>query len=169
MRLFEITERINPESVDSSFKVEKDINDRFYLVARGHEESRGLLIYVYDREKDNSSPMSYIAFARLMVQNRKAPIDERYLSASFVYVSPEFQRRGLASAMYNFARELKNDILPSGSQTRDGKAFWSTGAGQGKSTMMPSFTPNPERKMEPKKPNWIDKALGMFRLTSAQK
>lgn len=42
-----------------------------------------------------------------------------------VDVRPELRRRGIASAMYEYAeRELGVVIAPSAAQTRDGKAFW---------------------------------------------
>lgn len=34
------------------------------------------------------------------------------------------KRQGIATAMYQFAKELGNDINPSSKQTPDGRAFW---------------------------------------------
>ncbi len=42
-----------------------------------------------------------------------------------VNVLPDFQRRGIATALYRYAENLLNiKIKPSPSQTDDGKAFW---------------------------------------------
>lgn len=47
------------------------------------------------------------------------------LEALDLNVDKQFRRRGLATEMYKFARELGNTIVPSGKQTALGKAFWS--------------------------------------------
>ena len=50
-------------------------------------------------------------------QNRK-------LEALDLVIQPEHRRRGIATEMYRFARELGNDIKPSTLQTSMGKKFW---------------------------------------------
>lgn len=46
------------------------------------------------------------------------------LIAGNVNVDPEYRRQGIASAMYNWAKELGNDIAPSEMQTDYGRALW---------------------------------------------
>jgi hypothetical protein len=49
---------------------------------------------------------------------------DNHLEALDVVVQPAWRRYGIASEMYKFARELKNDIKPSKLQTAMGKEFW---------------------------------------------
>jgi predicted GNAT family acetyltransferase len=47
------------------------------------------------------------------------------VKAAMVHVPERLRRQGIGSAMYKYARhELGLDIVPSDSQTQDGKAFW---------------------------------------------
>lgn len=53
-----------------------------------------------------------------------------HLEALATKVDPAFQRQGVASSMYNFARRLGNQIKPSTlAQTPAGKDFWARGGG----------------------------------------
>lgn len=47
------------------------------------------------------------------------------LVADSVHIQPAHRRKGIATAMYKFAKELGNDISPSQSQTGQGKDLWS--------------------------------------------
>jgi GNAT superfamily N-acetyltransferase len=47
------------------------------------------------------------------------------LEALDLAIQPAHRRKGLATEMYKFARELGNDIAPSSLQTGMGKEFWS--------------------------------------------
>jgi hypothetical protein len=46
------------------------------------------------------------------------------LEAIDLSVDTYHRRKGIATAMYQFAKELGNDIIPSTKQTPNGKAFW---------------------------------------------
>jgi hypothetical protein len=46
------------------------------------------------------------------------------LEAKELAIQPEHRRKGIATEMYRFARELGNDITPSRLQTDMGKQFW---------------------------------------------
>jgi ribosomal protein S18 acetylase RimI-like enzyme len=46
------------------------------------------------------------------------------LEALDLHVDPKHRRKGLATEMYKFAKELGNDINPSDKQTALGKLFW---------------------------------------------
>ena len=47
------------------------------------------------------------------------------LEALDLSIQPAHRRKGIASEMYKFAKELGNDIAPSRLQTGMGKLFWS--------------------------------------------
>jgi hypothetical protein len=49
-------------------------------------------------------------------------IDLYYSEDSFI--KPEHRRKHIASAMYEFAKDLGFTIIPAPGQTDDGKAFW---------------------------------------------
>lgn len=49
--------------------------------------------------------------------------DNNYLVARDLIV-PSFQRQGIATVMYNWIKQMGNDIKPSPSQTPDGQKFW---------------------------------------------
>jgi hypothetical protein len=53
-------------------------------------------------------------------------IKDNHLEALDLYIDAKHRRRGIATAMYKFAKELGNDIAPSNKQTALGKAFWAT-------------------------------------------
>lgn len=48
-----------------------------------------------------------------------------YVTAGNIRVHREYQRRGVATAVYQWMRELGNDIKPSTSRTDQGRAMWS--------------------------------------------
>ena len=162
MKIYEITERVNPESVKPDFKVRYDINDRFFLTGEGKEDGTGLIVYAYDKERGSES-FNNIGMARFIIHNKKAPPEEQHMEVSMTYVAPEYKRMGIASAMYNLARKYGNDIMPSASQSKDAQAFWAAGAGLGKDAKLPNLTPKSEPKIEPlKKKTWLDKVKGAF-------
>lgn len=135
-------EAINPATVKPGFKKEKWYQGRYLLRATAREPEAGekdptlgLIIKAYDPKTTSAVLSSGIAHARFIVSGDQ-------MKVSWVYVSDEYQRQGIASAMYNFARELGNDIAPSRAQTDQGQAFWAAGAGVGRST--PDEPPPPE-------------------------
>lgn len=125
----------NPATVEPGFKKEKWYKGRYLLKAEArersddiHDTTKGLIITVYDTESKSTYHDKWgIASARFILIND-------HMEVSMVQVSSDYRRQGIASAMYNFARELGNDIMPSKSQTVDGKAFWASGAGAVKNT-----------------------------------
>lgn len=62
------------------------------------------------------SRIGWVNFARV----------EDHLEAEDVYIEPRYRRRGLATAMYQLARKLGNDIQRSSKQTGMGREFWAT-------------------------------------------
>lgn len=62
------------------------------------------------------SRIGWVNFARV----------EDHLEAEDVYIEPRYRRRGLATAMYQLARRLGNDIQRSSKQTGLGREFWAS-------------------------------------------
>ena len=137
-----INDDYNSQTVRPGFKKEKWYNGRYLMVAQArdpdkYDESwvKGLIIKVFDpKSKSMWFNSAGIASARFIVIGN-------HMEVSAVQVATEYQRQGIASAMYNFARELGNDVEPSRNQSDQGKAFWASGAGVGKLT--PDQPPEP--------------------------
>lgn len=159
-----VQDDINPETVKPGFKREKWYRGRYLLraEARPHDEYevrplKGLIIKVYDTQtKSMWFQKAGIAQARFIVVGRD------HMEVSTVQVANEYQRQGIASAMYNFARELGNEVKPSSNRTDQGRAFWAAGAGVGRET--PDEPPPPEPVVEPvvapaAKPNLFKRLL----------
>lgn len=72
----------------------------------------GVQVYAYVDDKE----AGWVRFTKLKTGQVKA---------AMVHVPERLRRQGIGSAMYKYARhELGLDIVPSDSQTQDGKAFW---------------------------------------------
>lgn len=158
-----IDEYVNKDTVTPGFKKEKWImGGKYKLVAtardrKNDKDAEGLIIKVIDPEDTSVFRPGEVGSVRLIVKG-DGSYDDKTLSASLLGVDDDHQRKGLASAMYQFARELGNDIMPSNAQTDMGKAFWQGGAGAGKD-FPEELPPEPEAKQEPaepeaKKPFW---------------
>ena len=151
-----IDEYINKDTVTPGFKKEKWImGGKYKLVAtardrKNDKDAEGLIIRVIDPEDTSVFRPGEVGSVRLIVKG-DGSYDDKTLSASLLGVDDDHQRKGLASAMYQFARELGNDIMPSNAQTDMGKAFWQGGAGVGKD-FPEELPPEPEIKQEPVEP-----------------
>ena len=168
MRFRELaTEKVNPKTVEPGFKVEKKLGN-LRMVAIGRDAARedgllGILIKVYDDSKRSIWPE--IATARLIVDTKDTADPNNVLKASFLHVDSDYRRQGIASAMYNFARELGNDVAPSSNQSSLGRAFWSGGGGVGKGYKPPpepvAVAPTPKAEPAPK-PSLFNKLKSVF-------
>ena len=158
-----VDEYVNKDTVTPGFKKEKWImGGKYKLVAtardrKNDKDAEGLIIKVIDPEDTSAFRPGEVGSVRLIVKG-DGSYDDRALSASLLGVDDDHQRKGLASAMYQFARELGNSIIPSNAQTDMGKAFWQGGAGISKD-FPEELPPEPEAKQEPaepevKKPFW---------------
>ena len=142
MRFRELaTEKVNAKTVEPGFKIEKKLG-HLRMVATARDAARedgilGVIVKVYDDRKKSVWPE--IATARLMIDTKDITDPNNVLKASFLHVDPDYRRQGIASAMYNFARELGNDLAPSTNQSSLGRAFWTGGGGIGK-----GYNPPPE-------------------------
>lgn len=133
-----VNEKINPRVIEPGFTAEKWINGRYLLRAVARETDdpndrlRGMIIKAYDPEAKGHVTRSWgIGTARFIAKQDKST-GEWNLVSSNTQVSDQYQRQGIASAMYQWARELGNDIEPSYNRTAQGKHFWDKGAGVGR-------------------------------------
>ena len=153
-----VREVINPDSVKPGFTKEKWIMGKYLMKAKAIENPenpnvQGIVVKVYDPETTSSWLRSAgIGSARFIV------IDD-HMEVSFTNVSDEYQRQGIASAMYQFARELGNEVQPSRARSDDAKAFWAAGAGAGREfpnqPPKPKVEPKVEPTPQPTKKSWL--------------
>ena len=163
-----VDEKINPESVKPGFKKEKWIMGKYLMKAEAMENPenpniQGIIVRVYDpKSKSIWIQSSGIGHARFLVHQDKT--GDEHMEVSFVMVDNEYQRQGIASAMYQFARELGNDVKPSNARSDDAKAFWNAGAGAGKEfpeqPPPPEPEPKPEVKPQPAQRSWWSRLRG---------
>jgi hypothetical protein len=117
-----VTEAINPDITNPEFSHQQQIGDYLY-VARYW--SKGLKITAYDGAKK-------IGYAELMYQS--APFDDFadpkttpkriWLESEWTKVDPKYQRQGIMSTMYAYAKMLGNSVKPSQTRSDDAKAAW---------------------------------------------
>jgi len=103
-----VSEIVNTSIMKNGWK-KQEHRDGLDLRATANEE--GLSIFAYDvggRE---------IGFVHFEIINNK-------LESFDTWVDPRMRRQGIATVMYNYAKELGNDLAPSTAQTPDGKKFW---------------------------------------------
>lgn len=121
MRVHDLFEAVNKDVFWASFKKEKEIlNGKYKLVASaGYIEhgaanpykSKQFKITAFNKNKQ-------IALVNFEVKDNN-------LEAIDITVDAAHRRKGIATEMYKFARELGNDIQRSEKQTALGKKFWS--------------------------------------------
>jgi len=109
-----INEEINPDILDPRFSHKQKIGDYTYTAAlepdRFHKADL-FVIRCYDRNKMIGQAKFYTTFGDSLV-------------SALTTVQWEYQRLGIASTMYAYARMLGNTIEPSASQLAPGKAMW---------------------------------------------
>jgi len=109
-----INEEINPDILDPRFSHKQKIGDYTYTAElepdRFHKADL-FVIRCYDRNKMIGQAKFYTTFGDSLV-------------SALTTVQWEYQRLGIASTMYAYARMLGNTIEPSASQLAPGKAMW---------------------------------------------
>jgi hypothetical protein len=121
-----LPEKVNPLTVNKGFRQEKTILDgRYRLVATGEDREglKYLVIRAYPADLDAVSN-NEVGFVLLRLHEPKKPNEEAYLKATMVRVSERHQKQGIASAMYDYAEELGNDLMKSDNLLPDGQALW---------------------------------------------
>jgi len=155
-----IPERVNAEVIEPGYSVRRQLPNGLIIQADAMtpflddpdpylRDLRGVTIRVFDPNSDSWIHDKFgIAEVRFLARQDKKT-GEWNLRPSGVQVNPKYQRQGIASAMYNFARMLGNDVMPGVAQTAQGEAFWKKGAaGQGRDLEL-TDVPEPEKPVEP--------------------
>ena len=155
-----IPERVNTEVIEPGYTVRRQLPNGMIIQAEAMtpylddpdpymRDLRGVIIRVFDPNSDSWIHSKFgIAEVRFLARQNK-DTGEWNLRPSGVQVNPKYQRQGIASAMYNFARMLGNDVVPGVAQTAQGQAFWQKGAaGQGRDLEL-TDVPEPEKPADP--------------------
>lgn len=111
---FNVSEEINPDVLDPRFNHKQKIGDYTYtagLEPDGWAVEDLFVIRCYDGEKMIGQARFYTTFGDSLV-------------SALTTVKPEYQKQGIASTMYAYARMLGNTIEPSASQLPPGKKMW---------------------------------------------
>jgi GNAT superfamily N-acetyltransferase len=122
MKVSELFEKVNDKIFWSDFHEEKSIlGGEYKLVAmcgwikmNAKPEHKSDQFRIVARTKQGSE-CGWVNF-----ENKDGKLEALDLS-----IQPAHRRKGIATEMYKFARELGNDITPSRLQTGMGKLFWS--------------------------------------------
>lgn len=118
-----IAELVNTEILKPGFKDETTIlNGKYILRAEVESDDDGkslLTVSVFDPKGD--APKYRIAFGRFRIKRRWF---ENHLVASIIMVQDEYQKQGIATAIYQYIRKLGNTIKPSFVQLGPGKEMW---------------------------------------------
>ena len=122
MKITDLFEKVNDKIFWSDFHREKSILDDSYKLVATH----GWI-------KMNAKPAHKSEQFKITAKTAKGAEvgwvnfekhDDK-LEALDLSIQPAHRRKGIATEMYKFARELGNDIAPSRLQTGMGKIFWS--------------------------------------------
>jgi len=121
MRATEFTETVNDALFYQGYKKEKPILDGKYILAAqagyvGYGAKPGFKSTQF-RITARTAKGAEIGWVNFENKDDK-------LEALDLYIQPASRRKGIATEMYRFARELGNDIAPSKLQTGMGKLFW---------------------------------------------
>lgn len=112
-----ITEGINPDILHIGFKHEQEIDGLRYVaktekyVFTGHGKTPLFVVRCYDGDALVGMATFYTFY-------------KNYLVSQLTKVYKNYQRRGIASTMYAYARMLGNTIHPSKRQLPAGKKMW---------------------------------------------
>jgi len=122
-----LSEKINPETLKRFFNKEKDMG-WYKLQAAGDLKSRmadepptlTIRAFLTDGGAEIGELHLKIAAHEYLKNNPGAEA----LVAGGVDVDSDYRRKGVASSMYRFAKELGNDVIDSFDQSDDAKAMW---------------------------------------------
>ena len=149
-----LPEKINPDTIDPDFDIKRRMKNGMVIRARGKKiwadmpDFRGVDIEVYDAKEDPELRWPIASTSFKAKQDEKT--GEWFMYSLNTGTKERYRRQGIASAMYNFARMLGNDVKPSRLQTHQGQDFWQKGgAGAGRSLELDD---EPEYVSEPPPP-----------------
>lgn len=111
-----------------SFVQKSILNGKYVVKARAKEKSDGSTVFivtVYDPKKPKvSSPLlvdfGFDGIASFRFIKRK----DGSVASADTYVDSEYQRQGIATEVYKFAKSLGLDVQPSRLQTDQGREMW---------------------------------------------
>ena len=119
MKSTEFIESVNPNVFKRGFEKTKPFKE-YTLVAK-----HGELPYIPGKKAKESDQFRIEAHdGNVMIAWVNFENINNNLEALDLVVQSDYRRQGIATAMYAFAKELNNTIVPSAKQTPDGKAFW---------------------------------------------
>ena len=130
-----IKEKINPEITQSKFYAEKtiDIKDigKITLTAKNISTKRPPQ-FVVTVTTSEGKDIGYFRFVVIDYEPEKKNMFgfkvksklDPYVLGGNVSVWNQYQKKGIATEVYRFVKELGNDIKPSSTQTDAGKAMW---------------------------------------------
>ena len=153
-----LSEKINPKTLTRGFVQEKDMG-WYTLQAVGDFASRmaneppTMEIYAMLKPAAGKRQGTQIGQLSLKIAQGMFLKDNpgaEALVAGGVDVDPAYQRKGVASAMYAFAKELGNDVIASVDQSDDAKAMWTGMRAKGVTESLRVDVPNEE---------WLEDAI----------
>ena len=112
--------------------VDETINNAMFQGSWEKQEHRDGLDLKAEASTRGLSIRAYDADGRMIGQAHFDIVDD-HLESFDTYVDRRYRRQGIATAMYNWAKELGNDIVASPDRLPDGKKFW-TGSRRGTKT-----------------------------------
>jgi GNAT superfamily N-acetyltransferase len=107
-------------------KIKPILNDQFFLIAKAGY----ININAKNKYKSEQFRIEATTKNKTIIGWVNFKVTENSLEAIDLYVDVRYRRKGIATEMYKFAKELGNDIIPSKMQTTLGKSFWSKGKKQ---------------------------------------
>jgi hypothetical protein len=122
MKVSDLFEAVNSKVFRAGFEQEREIlNGKYRLIAKAgylpHTTPPTFVSKQFriEAKTDRNVEIGWVNFE----------IRDDKLEAIDLYVNVKHRRKGIASEMYRFARDLGNDIQASTKQTGMGKVFWS--------------------------------------------
>lgn len=112
-----IAEEINPDIRNPEFEHEQQIGD-FLYTAKTQVSPSGLTTYLLIRCYNGRDLIGKADFEVRIQAGRK------WLESLNTIVHNDFQKQGIASTMYAYAKMIGNDIKPSPDQSDQGKKMW---------------------------------------------
>lgn len=131
-----IQEKISKDVLDPNFYAEKVIElpelGKLKLVAKNYKAPPRVPQFVVNVSTLEGEDIGYFRFVvvdydpdpRYRIFSRFQKQKDPYVIGGNVTVWREYQRKGIASAVYNWVRSWGNDIRPSPTQTDAGRAMW---------------------------------------------
>ena len=122
MRVAELFEKVNDKVFWQDFSEDKEILDGAYIL---QARCGWIKINLPNKYKSDQFRITAKSKKQGEVGWVNFEVKDGKLEALDLSIQPAHRRKGIASEMYKFARELGNDIAPSRLQTGMGKLFWS--------------------------------------------